>query len=318
MTLSVVPFPVDTPAALRFAEEALRSRLAPGEELPTLLPPIAAAIRSARAGGGLLRADRESAGIVTWESAGPIGTAVRLLYLSPAAANADRYREALSLAERSAGPVAFAPGPLAGLSRTEESSLMRSLGFAPYGRSEMALPPTAMVAAAPAPRGAQVRPVGPSDEPRLARLHERAYRDHLDRFLALEDIDPTRDAERQVRDYFSGRYGELLTPGSSLVSLDGETVAAVLSTQRAGQALIIDVMSDPAHQGEGYGRAALSDALAALRERGENVIVLNVTEGNDRAIRLYQRLGFVRTMGPTQEWYDARRIRVAFPPAPPP
>ena len=189
---------------------------------------------------------------------------------------------------------------------------MRGRGFAPFGRSEMVLPPTAPVEPAPVPPGVELRPLRNSDEGSLARLHERAYEHHLDRFLAVEDLDPTRDADRQLHDYFSGRYGELIVPGSSVATRDGKVVAAVITTRHTNRALVIDVMTDPTWQGTGLGRAVLSDAVIALRARGASPIVLNVTEGNDRAIRLYSRLGFVRTLGPSREWYDARRLSVRF------
>jgi len=317
VTLSIVPFPVDLSASLELAEESLRARMAPGEQLSELLPPMASAIRAGRANGGLLRSEGTTEGIIVWVSAGPLGIALRILHLAPRYADSARYAEALELTERVAGLVAFAPGPLAGLTAAQESALMRGRGFAPYGRSEMVLAPETPVPVAPVPPGVEVRPVRPSDEPSLARLHERAYTDHLDRYLALEEVDPARDADRQLRDYFSGRYGEILTPGSSVAVLDGRVVAAAISTDSLAtpthRALIIDVMTDPDHQGSGLGRVVLSSAVRALRERGETTIVLNVTEGNLAAFRLYSRLGFVRSMGPTHEWYDARRIRVAFP-----
>lgn len=315
MTLAIVPFPVDLAASLELAEDALRARLASGEQLSELFPPMASAIRSGRANGGLLRSDGNTEGIVAWVSAGPLGVALRLLHLTPPYARAERYAAALELAERVGGPVAFAPGPLAGLSVEEESKFMRGRGFASYGRSEMVLAPETPVAAHPVPPGVEVRPLRPSDEPLLARLHERAYENHLDRYLALEELDPTRDADRQLRDYFAGRYGTVLTPGSSVATIAGRPVGAAISThyEPANRALIIDVMTEPARQGIGLGRAVLSDAIRALRERGDASIVLNVTEGNLAAFRLYSRLGFVRTMGPTHEWYDARRIHVTFP-----
>ncbi|HYB78464.1 MAG TPA: GNAT family N-acetyltransferase [Thermoplasmata archaeon] len=315
MTLSIAPFPVDLAASLGLAEEALRARLAPGEQLSDLLPPMASAIRTGRANGGLLKSEGSTEGIVVWVSAGPLGVALRLLHLSSHYAGPERYDAALALAERVAGPVVFAPGSLAGLTAAEESTLMQGRGFASYGRSEMMLGPETPVPLVPVPTGITVRPVLPSDEPSLARLHERAYEDHLDRYLALEEVDPARDADRQLRDYFTGRYGEILSPGSSVVAVDGRVVAAAISTHYAPtrRALIIDVMTDPDRQGTGLGRVVLSDAVRALRERGETSIVLNVTEGNHAAFCLYTRLGFIRSMGPTHEWYDARRIRVAFP-----
>ncbi len=317
MTLALVPFPRDLPTSLALATDALRVRLAPGEDLRDLLPPIESSIRSARASGGLLVSDGEVRGIALWEPAGPFGVSVRLLYLTPPNADRERYRAALDLTGRAAGPIAFAPGPLAGLSDEEESEVMGERGFAPYGRSEMAFPPAASVPLVSVPAGADVRPVRPADEPLLARLHERAYENHLDRYLSLEALDPAHDADRQVRHYFAGRWGELLSPGSSVVTLDGRVVAATIAVRRTAHVLILDVMSDPALRGKGFGQAALASAVRALRDRGESAIVLNVTEGNERALRLYAHLGFVRTIGPSKEWYDARRMPVEIPrPAP--
>ena len=102
--------------ALAFAADALRSRLAPCEDLRDLLESQASAIRSARAMGGLVRSEGEARGIVVWERSGPLGVAVRLLYLSPPRADVAGYRDLLALTERTAGPIAFLPGPLAGLS----------------------------------------------------------------------------------------------------------------------------------------------------------------------------------------------------------
>lgn len=315
MTLALVPFAVDQSTAVALAEAALRSRLAPGEQMGDLLPPLDSAIRSARATGGIVRSEGTARGIVVWEPSGPLGVSVRLLYLAPPEASPESYGALFEVVERAAGPIAFAPGPLAGLSPEEESALMRARGFAPFGRSEMALPPSVEVPNVPVPDGGKARPVHASDEAALARLHEVAYRHHLDRYLALEDLDPVRDANRELREFFGGRYGELLSPGSSVATVDGRIVAAALSVRRTAQVLIIDVMTDPDVQGRGFGRATLADALASLRDHGERSIVLNVTEGNDRAVRLYSGLGFVRSMGPSKEWYDARRMAVRVPPA---
>lgn len=316
MTLALAPFPVDLPVALSLVEDALRVRLAPGERLEDFLPRVSSAIRAGRATGGLLCSAGRAQGIVVWEPAGPLGVSVRLLYLTGESAVRERYEDALTLVERAGGPVAFAAGPLAGLSPEEESSVMRGLGFAPFGRWEMVLPQTAPTPVPPDLPSAEVRDVRPTDVDALARLHERAYERHLDRYLAMEDPDPTRDADLQLRDYFSGRYGELLSPGSSLVSLAGRTVAAAISVRRPGNALIVDVMTDPDVQGRGYGRTALVHAIRTLRDRGESAIILNVTDGNRSAVRLYSAVGFVPSMGPTKEWYDARRMPVETPPTP--
>jgi ribosomal protein S18 acetylase RimI-like enzyme len=317
VTLALVPFAVDQPTSLALAGAALRTRLSPGEDLRDLLPPVESAIRSARATGGILREEGVARGMVLWEPSGPVGVAVRLLYLRPPSARVEGYSEALDLVSRAAGPVAFSVGPLAGLTAAEEAGLMEGRGFARFGRSEMTFPSDRLPPTVPLPPGAELRAVRPEDAPELARLHEAAYRHHLDRYLALEDLDPARDADRQVKDYFSGRWGDLLVPGSMVTTFGGRPASAAIAVQRTAHALIVDVMTDPVHAGHGFARAALAASLVALRGRGESAVVLNVTEGNDRALRLYRELGFVRSMGPTIEWYDARRMPVEIPdPAP--
>ena len=97
MTLSIAPFPSDLPTSLALAEEALGARLAPGEQLADLLPPMASAIRTGRANGGLLRSEGTTEGIVVWVPAGPIGVALRLLHLTPRFATLERYRDAFDL-----------------------------------------------------------------------------------------------------------------------------------------------------------------------------------------------------------------------------
>jgi ribosomal protein S18 acetylase RimI-like enzyme len=73
-------------------------------------------------------------------------------------------------------------------------------------------------------------------------------------------------------------------------------------------------MVDPEFQGSGVGRRLLTTTLRSLRGAGEPRIYLNVTEGNEPALRLYRRLGFVRSLGPTRDWYNA--LRIPFAPSP--
>jgi ribosomal protein S18 acetylase RimI-like enzyme len=54
---------------------------------------------------------------------------------------------------------------------------------------------------------------------------------------------------------------------------------------------------DPAVQGGGLGRALVLDGLAWLRRRGAERVVVNTQEANERALQLYERLGFRRQAG---------------------
>lgn len=48
----------------------------------------------------------------------------------------------------------------------------------------------------------------------------------------------------------------------------------------------------PSHRRRGLGERALADGLAAAQSAGSRAVWLEVIEGNDRAIALYEKLGF--------------------------
>jgi ribosomal protein S18 acetylase RimI-like enzyme len=57
-----------------------------------------------------------------------------------------------------------------------------------------------------------------------------------------------------------------------------------------------DLVVDAAHRREGVGTALLEAALAWMKERGLPRVVLASASPNDTAQRLFERLGFRRTM----------------------
>lgn len=68
-----------------------------------------------------------------------------------------------------------------------------------------------------------------------------------------------------------------------------------------GRAWIVRLMIDYRHQGQGYGRAALQQAIAALHtELGCTEVAISYTPANTIAAQLYAALGFV----PTGEMID--------------
>jgi len=191
---------------------------------------------------------------------------------------------------------------------------MRALGYRRYGRSEMVLEGAGPPADGSPRPGETLRPVERDDLVALAALHRAAYRDRFDRYLFLELTDEGEDAVREVREILDGRWGEFLPHGSWLLLDGGRPAGAVLTVHGGAGALVADVMVDPASQGHGIGRRVLTRALREMRAGGASRIYLNVTEGNERALRLYRGLGFVRSLGPTRDWYNAARIPV--PPSP--
>jgi GNAT superfamily N-acetyltransferase len=84
-------------------------------------------------------------------------------------------------------------------------------------------------------------------------------------------------------------------PGATWLLIDPDNVpcATVQGLQdRGGLGAIQNVGVLPSHRGRGLGRAALLQALYGFWRAGLGRAVLEVTAGNDGAIRLYRGLGF--------------------------
>ncbi|HYA57853.1 MAG TPA: GNAT family N-acetyltransferase [Thermoplasmata archaeon] len=299
----LVPFPRDRATVLRFAREALAARRVVEGDTEPQYSMAEELLQSAAPPGRLYRSEGRPRGLVLWHPTSPVGVGLSLVHIDSSEGRAELYRDLLLRAEELLGKVPFVSGPLAGLSVEGESALMRSLGFAPFGRLEMRSPLGRLDPVPNEPRGVSVREARGSDEKELARLHAAAYGNHFDRYLFLSDLDPVRDAELYMHDIVAGSHGEFLGGASSVVEEEGSLIGACLVVRRPYGPLIVDVMVDPVRQGRGIGRQALLRTLSRLRAQGETTAVLNVTVGNTPALRLYERAGFVRTIGPSREWF---------------
>jgi ribosomal protein S18 acetylase RimI-like enzyme len=273
---------------------------------------FAATVERAQLSGALLRDGPHTIGLACWQRTGRVGLSVGPVALDPAEATPERYLLLLRELERREGPIAFVAGPLLGLEAPAELRTMREAGYARYGRMEMVFhPERPLPSRSPSPPGTIQRRLTPADETALAALHARAYRNTFDRYLFLEEEDDAEDALLLVRGVLSGRWGEFSASGSWGTFLGEHLVGATLVARRPTGPLILDVMVDPELRGRGLGRATLSATVESLAREGSEAIYLNVTEGNDPALRLYRGLGFVVTLGPTHDWYNTRRIPVS-------
>jgi ribosomal protein S18 acetylase RimI-like enzyme len=297
-------------ASLEIARRAIRSRRPPASADRESVSALEDDLANGRALGVLRRDGDRCVGIAIWELPSPLGATLELVFLDDGASSPAAYLDFFREISGIAGPIAFSPGGLAGLSDVEESNVMRGIGFAPFARFEMRFPSDAPLPEIADDALPPSRPTRSTDLASLAELHARAYGGQFDRYLFLNDPDPRRDADLAVRDIVGGRWGEFLPWASPVAEADGHLVGASLVVRATGGPLIADVMVDPASQGRGIGRTVLAESVRALREVGESAIVLNVTDGNERARRLYERLGFVRTSASAYAWYSTERIPV--------
>lgn len=84
------------------------------------------------------------------------------------------------------------------------------------------------------------------------------------------------------------------TPSSRLRVDASRPLGGYAITGRAGTRGYLQRLAvHPEHQGAGLGTALVLDALTWVRRRGCRTVLVNTQEANERAFRLYRRLGFV-------------------------
>ena len=80
-----------------------------------------------------------------------------------------------------------------------------------------------------------------------------------------------------------------------LVDLDGETVAGYIGSQAVmGEADVMNVAVAPRYRRQGVAENLVNLLVAALAERGNYSLALEVRESNQAANSLYQKLGFTQ------------------------
>ena len=97
-------------------------------------------------------------------------------------------------------------------------------------------------------------------------------------------------------DESSLREAMTATPSARFrVAADGRRVTGYAVTGRAGgRGYLQRLAVSPEAWGRGIGRALVVDALQWLRRRGADDVVVNTQVGNERALHLYEQLGFHR------------------------
>ncbi len=121
------------------------------------------------------------------------------------------------------------------------------------------------------------------------------------RDLAFEDIETIGRLENELfptdawpLEMFYSEFSQLDTRRYIVAEVDGEAVgyAGVLVIDTTADIQTIGVL--PRFEGQGIGRAMLTELLAEARRRGADNVMLEVRADNPRAQLLYARFGFVR------------------------
>ena len=89
-----------------------------------------------------------------------------------------------------------------------------------------------------------------------------------------------------------------------LVALDGDRVAGYVGSQSVlGESDMMNVAVDPDYRRQGIAEQLVTELIAALKDRGNYQLTLEVRASNTPAQKLYEKLGFV-TVGKRPRYYQ--------------
>ena len=146
-----------------------------------------------------------------------------------------------------------------------------------------------------------IRRAVPSDESALGRYGAALMRQH-------HAADPRRFILTEHPEKGYGRFLAAMLGNSEFLVLAAEDDGAVIGYLLAGIepvswrdlrgpcGYVHDVYVDPATRRRGVGRALMSEALAWIRSKGQSQVVLTTMWANEAAQRLFESVGFRRTM----------------------
>ena len=89
-----------------------------------------------------------------------------------------------------------------------------------------------------------------------------------------------------------------------LVALDGERVSGYVGSQSVlGESDMMNVAVDPDYRRQGIAEQLVTELIAALKDRGNYQLTLEVRASNTSAQKLYEKLGFV-SVGKRPRYYQ--------------
>jgi ribosomal-protein-alanine N-acetyltransferase len=94
--------------------------------------------------------------------------------------------------------------------------------------------------------------------------------------------------------------------GCYILIKDERILAVAVVAQVLDEAELLTIAVAKEEQGQGLGAALLNDLMSLLQEQAVKQCMLEVMDGNDAAINLYQRIGF-NTIGTRKAYYKTEQ-----------
>jgi ribosomal protein S18 acetylase RimI-like enzyme len=255
----------------------------------------------------------EAVALVGWELAGGLGRRA-FVYLAEGYQRRAVLEELLHRLDSNllgGPPFVSWNDDVTGIPEPDRAALFAARGFTSVVRADMCLP-KGIDPPRFGPDPAHVaRTLSLGDEPKIADLLYRTYLNSPERALFATSLDQREDARQGTHEILHGNVGQWLSDASFGIEIGGRLIAQTLANDLEG-GLITEVGVDPGYRRQGLARQLMPLTIDALRSHGFEVPRLVVTLWNERAVRLYQSLGFEFVPGGAgRVWLDLKTLGVA-------
>ncbi len=142
-----------------------------------------------------------------------------------------------------------------------------------------------------APTAVFTRPTARSDAPDVAFLDRDQLGEWCAAFASVRGFDHDRASALETA------YRSLPDLGLAVVFAAGAPVAVGLGVLDAPWIGLFDIATSPAARRQGLGSLVTTAVVSWGNDRGASNAYLQVEEGNNAALALYERLGFTRAYG---------------------
>ncbi len=126
----------------------------------------------------------------------------------------------------------------------------------------------------------------------LAEIDRRSYAGTIDAALYSHYFSTAQGSRRLWQEAIAGRFGRFDRERTLLLMRDGDPRGHIMTSIRSSREGFIGNLAVLPEDRGGTGRALLLDCLWCYRRAGFQSVSLAVTLENERALRLYQSLGF--------------------------
>jgi len=124
----------------------------------------------------------------------------------------------------------------------------------------------------------------------------------------VTDMQKLLDIEKvtQIAPWSLETFHKCLEAGSQafICELENNLIGFIFVLNQAGEGHILNISVHPDYQRQGYGLKLIEEVFRVLKEDGATFAYLEVRKSNTKAIKLYEKLGFIR-IGERKDYYAA-------------